>query len=123
MKTAILQMLDDVNDLREDLKIWVVNKDIPLDERWELFIKSELGESEGWNLNLNSLPRDYVSYDGSISCERYQTMRMEEVIDVLEYQVGNLDSRYVHKDAKYVCIEDVKEEILEKFIKSFTFDW
>ncbi|MCP4437544.1 MAG: hypothetical protein GY810_01210 [Aureispira sp.] len=110
MKNTILQMLDDIDDIRENLKIWVVNKEIPLDERWEVFIESELGEARPFIVRFDSLGEGFVCYDGKIHIERY------DVIDVSEIVEGLMDN-----DPS--LIEAFKEEVLEKFVRTFKYDW
>jgi hypothetical protein len=102
--------------LKKELKEWVKNKDIPLETRWDIFIMSELGDHkiyiERFNCNIGN---DYIENLES----RYTTEYVESILDWVEEQVTDDETPvYTEED-----IIKFKENVLEKFIYSFEFDW
>ena len=93
-------------ELTQKVKSFCQNKEYSLDDRWNLFIKGNFGEHQGWYINLNSIDLDkfYSNLD------RYVFITTDYIIDWLD-------------DHAYTNIDEVKEEILQLFIKSFIFDW
>ena len=90
------------------LKLWVVDKSIPLGERWDLFIKSELGIEEPYIIDFD--------------CEMGK-----QYIEELEYKYSTHNTGDIVKwldEGQYTEIQiiEFQEEVLEKFIKSFKFD-
>ena len=123
MRQVVEALLQSQEHITQALKLWVVDKSIPLDERWDVFIKSGLGSTDRWSLNLDSLPTDAVMYEGIIHCDRYQTREVRDLPEELEDAIENWDHDYGHKEAKDIDLVAVKEEILKEFIYSFTYDW
>lgn len=82
------------------------DKEIPLEDRWEIFVMSGMGKEESTIVHYNT-------YD---LAERFDFRY--SVIDVVD-EVNLLEESF-EKEYK---INQLKEEILEKFIKSFVFDW
>ncbi len=111
MKEKIENYLTNKEKLKTDLKEWVKDKSIPLDERFEVFIKSNLGDhrrfSESFNCKLGNVYLDYLE-------QRYETQKVDEIIDFYnEYK-----EKFTETD-----LITFKENVLEKFVKSFEFDW
>ena len=93
-----------------NLKEYVKDKSIPLDERWNLFFESNLGSHSNYienfvNLDSNDLAnsRDY---------NRHETVDLQ---DLREYGVESIES-----DKEY---DEFREDVLNKFIQSFEWDW
>jgi len=93
-------------DLTQKIKSFCQNKEYPLNDRWNLFIKSDLGEHQSYYMDLKSVDLDkfYDNYD------RYQEFNTSDVIFWLE-------------ENEYTNLDQAKEEILKSFIKSFQYDW
>jgi len=109
MKEKIEKFLEEKKLLTEKLKLWVVDKSIPLGERWDLFIKSELGIEEPYIIDFD--------------CEMDK-----QYIEELEYKYSTHNTGDIVKwldEGQYTEIQiiEFQEEVLEKFIKSFKFDW
>ena len=61
MKEKIEKFLEEKKLLTEKLKLWVVDKSIPLGERWDLFIKSELGIEEPYIIDFDcEMGKQYI---------------------------------------------------------------
>ena len=107
------------SELKDLVKHYVQNKDFPLDERWEVFAESDLGDHDSYYIRFESI-------DLMDICDRNRY----ETIDVI-YQVDNLIETYEYYldkdeyelDFNLEEINALKEEVLEKFVKSFECDW
>lgn len=112
MQKQIEEFLDVKKQLAEQLKVWVKDKSIPLDQRWELFVKSELGEKSNWIERFEGIDSD-LYYD-EFYIHKYQTT----TVDYL-YECACENDILVTDEDK----EAFKEDVLDQFIFSFKFDW
>ena len=107
MREEIENLLIEKDRLKTKLKTWVIDKSVPLDERWEVFFKSGLG-------NHKSYYQDFKYFSTNNYCDdrgKYAVIDLE-----------NVEERYLEDLTEEQLIE-FKEDVLSKFIKSFTFDW
>ncbi len=106
MKEKIEGFLQEKEHLTKELQAYVVNKDIPLEERWDLFIGSDLGVHKSFYQDfIHAKARD-------VSGERYSNTDVDEILEFME------DDNYSEKQ-----INEFKEDALKKFIKSYNYDW
>ena len=112
IKEKVEEFLDLQNDLRIELKEYVKDKSISLDERWELFITCELGDREPYCESFESF--DYDNFYATYEFSRDEEITSEDII----YRLNKDSEQYL-----YTTLDDVKEEILDKFLYSFKFDW
>lgn len=112
IKEKVEEFLDLQNDLRIELKEYVKDKSISLDERWELFITCELGDREPYCESFESF--DYDNFYATYEFSRDEEITSEDII----YRLSKDSEQYL-----YTTLDDVKEEILDKFLYSFKFDW
>ncbi len=94
--------------LTADLKEWVKDKSIPLDERWEVFFASGLGDHE-------TCYEDFVNLNSDDYCDRVSRHEVIYLSDIRDWGIDSLES-----DEDY---DAFREDVLERFIKSFEFDW
>lgn len=120
MGLSIIQRMGSVNNqilsIREDLKVFLVDKDYQLDERWRIFKKaSELGllETNSYSLDFKILEDKKINIGEDVYIDRYQT-----------YDLANLIGtwRIAEKLTKEE-IDILKEEILACGYGSFVYDW
>jgi hypothetical protein len=138
LKLAIDQMQEEsrklkerANQLRVDFKKIMSDKSIPLDDRWDMFIKapSDLKGHQSYVWDSKILGRDFNWYT-DYSCERHQEVDLIEFVENLEEDFNAIaegeDAAYMFtekfEDTPEV-VEALKEEILADNIASFTFDW
>lgn len=93
--------------LKNELKIYCKDKSIPLDDRWECFIKSDLGNINRFSSKCKVL-RD-MKLEDPMLFEKYSTNNYEDIIDNL---VTDEDQ-----------INEIKEYALTAFEKGFIHDW
>lgn len=108
MKQVIDEYLELKAAMVKQMRKYVMNKNIPLSERWELFLKSDLGNCSPWYMDSRFV--DFSGYYSSI--EKHVVNNSEEFIIYLE-----------NKEVPVDVIDNVKEEILEAFNKSYTYYW
>ena len=102
-------------ELTEELRIYVKDKVIPLEDRWEAFKLSKLGNTDSWVMTFESLN---VLYSGEVSwyddfyIDKYQTVNMVDLVENL------YESNFTEKQ-----IDAVKGEVLNTFTLSFVNDW
>jgi|SRR6188508_1971822 len=127
MKSKIVKFLVEKDKLTEELKEWVKDKSISLDERWEVFIESDLGIHKSFIERFKTLDNDLIGTDCAISVYKYETIFVESIYEAIqeaqEELEENPDSVYVSKKLANTDLNSFREECLEKFIKSFEFNW
>lgn len=96
-----------------------IDKEIPLDVRWTVFVDAPeyLKETEPWTTTLEGMPRDFIGYDGPIYAQRRETIYSSYVVDTLEEDLDEEDF------TEQVNMEVLKEGILRRNLGSFTYDW
>lgn len=113
IQIAIKALLKTKDELLPIFKEWCKDKTVPLDERWELFISSNLGEHRDY----------YVHPDCGIELDS------GDLYDKLEYRkfqyIAAIDFVAAISDRKDEGgdVNLTKEYFLENFIKSFVNDW
>lgn len=109
-----------LHETKKELEIFVKNKNFPLEDRWKLFIESGLGEHKTWY-------QDFESYDINdflAERERYKHIDVENIIDhINDRKLDYEDDDENNVDYYDELIYNLKEEILQKFIKSFEYGW
>lgn len=108
MKEKIEEFLKQKQQLTPELKEWVKDKSIPLEERWEVFFKSELGENSTYY-------EEFEHFFNEVYCNRlnkYQTLKLK---DVEEYDW--------FPELSHEELIEFKEDVLSRFINSFKWDW
>lgn len=102
-------------NIKSDLKKVVVDKSYPLNERWDLFIESNLGEHTNY----------YVEFEGfeGINSDRYYDdfyIEKYETVQVKYLLKRGIEKQILDSDYK---INMFKEDVLTEFIKSFEYNW
>ena len=96
-------------ELTQKVKLFCQNKEYPLDDRWDLFINSNLGEHDSCYIDLKSYNMDdFLAYR-----DRHEYIEVDLIIEFISDNTVNPDD----------FIDSVKEELLQMFIKSFTYYW
>jgi len=88
----------------------------PLDERWNVFIKSGMGRIDSSFVEFASLGHvgDLCRYH---HCERYRTVDADDILGWLE------DHKFPSMHERLHTIEAFKEEVLKLGISGFIYDW
>ena len=123
---SLQKQIDEIVRLQKlldgEVKIFVQNKDIPLDERWDFFVKSECGEEKGWVEHVKSLEDNDIEYYDDFYFERHQTVTMNSIAERLYDWIRWPDKEFSEEKLKKIY-DDFREEAIAKFIKSFEYDW
>lgn len=117
------QIVSDVAKATEALMAHNVDQSIPLDERWATFLEAPeyLKDYESWHADFDTLPSDFIGYDGPVYAERRERIYTDYVVDAVEQHLEEMD-----EDEREDCeidIVKIKEDILRRNLAHFTFDW
>jgi hypothetical protein len=81
MKEKIEQFLKEKESLIKEFKKWVKDKNIPLEERWDLFVKSGLGVHDNYYHKPKGIDWDkYTLYD-DFYIDRYATISCDRMLE------------------------------------------
>jgi hypothetical protein len=116
---------------KDNFKTVIKDKSIPLKERWELFVKAptELREKDNWIQSFKALDEalgSQVSWYDDFNRERHETVYLLDIVSDLEYLIKDCElcsKRFEVFVNKPELLDQYKEEILEKNIESFEYDW
>ena len=111
MKEKIKKFVKERNALVAELKKWVVDKSISLEERWNTFIESDLGDCEdgefdGIDWNQHTFYDDFNMDRGAVS-------RVEDLLETA------LDDELFEEGGE----EAFKEYCLKNFCKEIRNEW
>lgn len=95
--------------LADELRLFVVDRSIPLQERWEIFKHSDLGEHSTYTA-------DFVNFESDDWCDAFDR---HVTIDLLSVQQNNWYYVFENEDA----YNEFREDVLRCFMKSFENDW
>lgn len=120
----------DFPTLKKQFEAYIEDRSVPLDERWNAFVEAsnKLKNTQSWVVHFDSLPEDFIMYEGPIHADRNQTIETSEMVDSVvdyqnlvegEYYFGNSN----HREAMKVDVVQLKEEILASNLGSFQYDW
>ena len=102
------------NSIEDRVKETVRDKNFPLEDRWNLFTTSEMGCREPFQEDFKTVDNLFggeLSWYDDFYIEGHETLEITRMIKTLEDKFSKEQ------------VDDVKEEILEKFIYSFELDW
>ena len=133
MQKRFIKAIANVNKvmqfLKDGLKIYLVDKTISLDDRWNVYKecvnKNIISEYDNWGPSLNTLnklgidsPYDYLH------CDKYQKMDYLPLIEKLNNHIGYDKGIWKNINLTAENINEVKEEILTRFPEiGFIYDW
>lgn len=122
----------DTEKLTKLVKAYVRDKKNPLEDRWKLFCDSDLGDHQTYIISWDYGKIEKL-YDSDYF-SKYETIFIEDhLIDILwdlftdkhgsEECWSNKEELKKLEEQFEIEISPFKEEVLSKFIKSYTFDW
>jgi hypothetical protein len=113
-KERVEDLNKQIEAIKSEFAAYIADKSIPLDERWEVFMNApdNLQGSSPWIQRFKGLPKDFVGYDGPVYAERYQTVDVEYILDVIS-----------EIDPSKIDVVAFKEDVLSKNLYSFKYDW
>ena len=125
MKGQLDNYLKAKADFIVEFKKWCADKSVDVNERWDLFILSELGE----DYNFIMSPLGHLSYFDDLYYEKHETITAEELLERFkEHKLDYKDdpdgfSKEFKQEMAEFNEDEYKEFFLQKFIKSFKLDW
>ena len=99
-------------ELTQKVKSFCQNKEYPLNERWNLFIDSDLGIHSRYYKEFKGINSDLYYDDFYIA--NYETVKVKYLLN------RGIEIKLLDSDDK---INTFKEDVLSQFIKSFENDW
>ena len=93
--------------LYKEVKKYCQDGFISLEDRWDVFIESDMGDHKSSIQRYTPLINDYIDQR---YWSRYETVYIDYIVDLFE----ELDEKFV---------KEFKEDTLQMFIKSFELDW
>lgn len=119
----VIRINEKIAELKDDFAAFIVDKSRPLEQRWEVFKKANdaLSKHSQYIIRIPCLGESFFEhwFDGD---NKIPDTNMVDFIETLEDQSweDNIDLFHIPEET---AIEDVKEWILEKNLKSFSYDW
>ena len=103
------------SEVKEYIFKTIKNKTLSLEDRWTLFIENKrLFPIRSFLVYYQEIETNGINYYDDFGYERYQTVYVDELIDIIEE--GN-DSKFS------LGLNKLKEEIMEAGYSGFVFDW
>ncbi len=115
------------NVMKDMFQDYIKDQSEPLEERWTAFVEApeSLKNCDSCGGHFNSLPDDFIMYEGPIHAERYQTIYVQDIVERIQefkkYQ-GTYHTRHRGLFDK-VDLDAFKEECLKDNWGSFVYDW
>lgn len=109
LQQKVAELIAFKSELVKELKIYVVDKSISLDERWDLFIKADVGE-ELYDYE------NFVNFSSDDWCDHFNR---HQTIDLTQVKKENWYYKFESDEA----YNEFREDVLSRFIKSFKNDW
>lgn len=108
MKSVIEKYLSDKKMITEDLQRWVNLDTVPLKERWEVFIQSGLGTTDGYVPDFEGVVDELLE-------KLVSKFQRGDVINIQD--LPNYGGKYVEDMEAYM------QSCLKLFVKEFKIDW
>ena len=128
MLDEIQKYIADGQEIKQAFVAYITDKSISLEERWAVFgvapveFKNQKNHALNFKAELTLPDQEIVWYD-DFNIEKYETVVMFNFINL---QIEELTSSYRSLHKKNYTLEffnSMKEEVLEKNMHSFKFDW
>jgi hypothetical protein len=121
MQNTVKMYLESQDYVRGLLREFVKDKSIPLCTRWAIFVYSELGDHESYIVHWGNIDDDWLTPDGPYYVSKYETIETEDIVEWLQNDF--MDFKPISPEEHLELVNAFKEEVLEKFIKSYEYDW
>jgi hypothetical protein len=132
MQSKLDQYQQLLKEIKKDYQSVIIDKNIPLDERWEFFknAPAELKQHSPYGFHLSAFPSSWNWYS-DYDCERHQTVDLFDLVSELEEDVERLadgdDAMFFYTEKVLKnnpnAVSEIKEEMMRLNVSSFTFDW
>src|SRR5688572_26642391 len=82
MKDKIKKFLDEKKEIIKELKKYVKDKSISLNDRWDLFIISELGDHDGYYFEPKGIDWNKHTLYDDFHTDKYGTLNCKEMLEI-----------------------------------------
>lgn len=123
IKDELIAYKQDSNPLKDRFLAFIKDKSVPLNERWETYLEAprEFLEHHFWVVHFDSeklLESGEISWYDDFGADRGVTVSGADIIDRMEDSIEFEDDVYTPE-----IVAAFKEEILQKGLGSFDYDW
>lgn len=132
MQSKLTQYQQLLGEIKKDYQSVIIDKSIPLDERWEFFksAPAELKQHSPFSFHLQAFPSSWNWYS-DYDCERHQTIDLFDLVSELEEDAESLangdEAMYFYTEKilnkNPNAVSEIKEEMMSLNISSLTHDW
>lgn len=116
MKEKLRQFKKIQSEFTQELKAYCKDKSIPIDERWEVFAESGMGNIHRWITKCKPI-REIINHD-ECYFEKYSTNNYAELLERLEDP-----EEYDYVGLKDGWQNELKEYALDNFEAGWVHDW
>lgn len=124
--SQLIQFQATLDNLKKQMALHLKDKNIPLDERWELFknLPKDCYSKDSYGPRFSNMG-DLVLHEGFIHADRYESIDVIPMVQKIEDAKNNLSQQkpIFQNDLKKIDVDQLKEEVLAKMTGSFIFDW
>ena len=126
---SILQYLENIDKdkavMVTKFKEYITYKDIPLNSRWNIFVKSPqfLKNHDTCVPALDNLYEDFIMYDGPLHMDRHGEADAQDIYDAAINSNSRIQSGDFKHGKSLIDIDLLREEILQMNLGSFEYDW
>lgn len=113
LKMEIKKFKNAEKDIKEYLSKYIKKKNIPVNERWAMFVEnSELFPTNTWVMYFKELEDNNIEYYDDFGFERHTT------VDLCDMVVDMLDDGWSD-----INFDALREDIMSRGYSKFVFDW
>lgn len=116
MKERIEEFLKQKDAFQKEMKEWLKDESIPLEERWEVLTKSGLGLTS-WRTDFNLKREDTFLYEGPLYMNKGETYPVKDIFDILNQE--DEENPALTEEEKITF----KKYCVEGFYSEMCFDW
>lgn len=114
--------------LREKYQKYIVDKNIPLNDRWAVFKEApiEWKKTDSCYVTFkvaSKLPSREIVWYNDFHKDRYQTVDMVDLVDTIKDNIKWSKDKKEWEGWNLELVEELMEEILSKNLDSFIYDW
>lgn len=121
---SIFEKVEDLNKqllvLKAEFSVFLSDKTIPLNERWDLFRKAPAGlvETSPWVWSFECIE---IRWYDEFNIDRHETVSLVSLMD--DWIAERIEDDEYEREKWESLVPLMKEEILASNTREFTFDW
>lgn len=110
-----------IQNLKQEAKVYCNNKDIPLKDRWKVFSECDCGESYSSVIHWTDYDKENnTDFETQFNSTRGTVIDLVFWIDSLE---SDLSSGCLYTWITQEVLDSFREYLMEIWLKEYTYDW